>query len=553
MVQPAEEQWIESIAVTAAEMAAIEARIFEAGMPVAALMEKVAGRITQWLVDRYPCPRRVLVLVGPGHNGGDALVVARELWLRGYEVHVCCPFEKTKELTAAHRRYAEAIALPQSSQLPAIAPNRWDVIIDGLFGFGLQRPITGAIAALVDQINATADCPVVSIDLPSGLHTDTGAVLGTALRASHTLCLGLWKRAFLQEAALPYLGKVERLGFDIPRADIEAVLGTNPSVRRLTTAEAIAALPPLPPTTHKYRQGHLLLVAGSRTYAGAAILAALGARSSGVGMLSIAIPESLHGLMVAQVPDAVVIPCPETSEGAIASYSERIDFSRYDAIAYGPGLTRSTTALLEPVLDAPCVLVLDADGLNQLADGMTKGSTEGTTEGGLIDSLHGRSHPTLLTPHWGEFQRLFPDLIKPSDRAMSESLPQGDRLTLVWQVAQRTGAIVLLKGARVAIASPDELWINPDSTPALARGGSGDVLTGLAGGLLAQRVQALGKGTVLPKAIAHHTLNTAAWWHAQAGRLAAQHRTERGVDAHTLTQYLSPALAQVLANFPHIP
>lgn len=501
--------WVDTVVVTATQMAAIESRLFEAGMPVAALMEKVSGRIADRIQQDYPPSTILGILAGPGHNGGDALVVARELFFRGYAVRVHCPLDKGKSLTLAHRQYVTSLGIPLVSDRQAIA--ECDVVIDGLFGFGLTRPLEGAIAALVEWINQQPS-PVISIDLPSGIHTDTGAVLGVAIRARQTLCLGLWKAACLQDAALDYLGTIARIDFDIPIADIQSVVGTEPALRRLTPREALRGLPSLSPTTHKYRQGHALLVCGSKTYAGAVMLAGLGARGSGVGMLSIAVPESLHYWVVSHIPEALVIPCPEDDSGAIAQLPDRIQWSTYDAIAAGPGLTTQPQSVLQQLLEAPIPLLLDADGLNILA-------ALGTTT-----ALKRRSQPTVLTPHPGEFKRLFPYLTDLSDR-----------IAVVQRAAQDTGAIVLLKGARIAIADTKQVWLNPRSTPALARGGSGDVLTGLATGILAQSE---GHGL--------SAIKTATLWHAYAGRLAAYQRTERGVDAFTLTQFLSPALQDIL-------
>ena len=281
---------IQRFVVTADQMSQIESRVFAAGMPVAALMEKVAGLLAQRIQELYPIDQtpRVGVLVGPGHNGGDALVVARELHLNGYEVMTYQPFSKLKDLTASHARYAASLGIPQHEQIDALSS--CDVLIDGLFGFGLTRALEGSIAATVDRVNQWVQ-PVVSLDLPSGLHTDTGAVLGTAIQATQTLCLGLWKRAFLQEPALAYTGQAELIDFGLPLADITAVLGESPILQRITTQMATAALPLMrPASTHKYKQGHLLLVCGSRQYMGAAILSCLAARASGVGMLTIAVP-----------------------------------------------------------------------------------------------------------------------------------------------------------------------------------------------------------------------------------------------------------------------
>lgn len=499
---------IEQVVVTAQQMRDIEGRIFAAGMPVAALMEKVANLITGRIQALNPAskPRRVGVLVGPGHNGGDALVVARELHLQGDEVLIYRPISKLKELTAHHAEYALSLGITIYEQISHLYS--CDLIIDGLFGYGQTRAIAGEIAEAISQLNQWSQ-PVISIDLPSGLHTDTGEVLGTAVRATHTLCLGLWKLAFLQDRALEYVGEAQLVDFDIPLPDIWAILGNPAPLQRMNAKAARDFLPlPRPRGTHKYKQGHLLLICGSRKYAGGAILAGLGGRGSGVGMLSIAVPEALKPLLVSHLPEALIIGCPETADGAIAYLPETVDLSKYNAVACGPGLTTEAKSVIETVLAAQCPLILDADGLNVLAELRT------------IPTLLRRQAATILTPHEGEFKRLFPD--------SAALLP--DRISAVRKASGLSKTVVLLKGARTAIADPGgSVWLIPESTPALARGGSGDVLTGLLGGLVAQ--SSGGKPI-------EATVALAAWWHAQAGIMAAQERTELGVDAFTLSQYL---------------
>ncbi|WP_009633698.1 bifunctional ADP-dependent NAD(P)H-hydrate dehydratase/NAD(P)H-hydrate epimerase [Synechocystis sp. PCC 7509] len=503
---------IEQFVVSAQQMRDIEGRIFAAGMPVAALMEKVGLAIARKFTEMFQT-QRIGVLVGSGHNGGDALVVARELYYRGYKVVFFSPFSKYKDLTASHAQYVESLGIERCDSIEKLL-NQSDVLIEGLFGFGLERDIMGDIAKAISSINQSS-LPVISLDLPSGLHTDTGEVLGIAIKATYTFCLGLWKLGLLQDCALDYVGKAQLIDFDIPVTDIYAVLGETPKIKRITTEFAIALLPlRRPPVTHKYKQGHLLLICGSTRYAGGAILTGLGARASGVGMLSIAVPESLKPLLVAQLPEALIIGCPETELGAIAQLQlpAKTNLDSFDAISCGPGLTFEATPIIQEVLGCNCPLILDADGLNILA------------ELGTTPTLAKRQGKTILTPHTGEFKRLFPDL---------GALDSNES---VINAAKTSKAVVLLKGARTTIASPDGLvWINPESTPALARGGSGDVLTGLMGGLVAQQ------STRSLEEIAA----VAAWWHSQAGIKAAANRTQMGVDAYTLTQYLLPFLADI--------
>ncbi|MGB3642783.1 MAG: NAD(P)H-hydrate dehydratase, partial [Rivularia sp. (in: cyanobacteria)] len=530
---------ISQVAVTAAQMRDIEARIFAAGMPVAALMEKVAGLISHRIEEilgqgdkeniystpSIPSPHsphsppsptlRIGILAGPGHNGGDALVVARELYFRGYEVKVYCPISKLKELTSQHLQYVRSLDIPCHESIEQLQD--CDFFIDGLFGFGLERDITEPVSSAVNQLNQWHK-PIFSIDVPSGLHTDTGKILGVGVRATHTFCLGLWKLGLLEDQALEYIGEAELINFDIQYADVQAVLGEYPKIKRITTATALSTLPlPRQQVTHKYKEGHLLLVCGSRRYSGGAILTGLGARASGVGMLSIAVPQSLAAIMVSHLPEALIIGCPETESGAIAQLQlpDNTDLNTFDAIACGPGITLDASGILQEILDSSKPLLLDADGLNILASM------------GTLQTLQKRTASTILTPHPGEFKRLFPDI---------ENVNLS-RISAVREAA-KSGAIVLLKGSRTAIANPQGcVWINPQSTPALARGGSGDVLTGLLGGLMAQAVS---RNLSVERMVA-----TAAWWHGRAGILAAQERTQLGVDAFTLTQYLMSVLTSV--------
>ncbi|NEP80526.1 MAG: NAD(P)H-hydrate dehydratase, partial [Okeania sp. SIO3B3] len=481
--------------------------------PVAALMEKVAGLVTGKIVELFnPNISKIGILVGPGHNGGDALVIARELYFQGYEIIVYCPIPKLKELTDAHSKYLQSLGVDFVDNISLL--KNCELLIDGLFGFGLEREITGDLAVAINQINSWKK-QIFSIDLPSGIHTDTGEVLGTAIYANHTFCLGLWKQAFLQDQGLEYIGKSELIDFDIPLTDITEILGEIPTIERITKTSATVNFPlPLSPTTYKYKNGNLLLIVGSHRYTGAAILTGLGARATGVGMLSIAVPKSIKPILNNHLPEALIIGCPETETGTIKQLPKDIDLSKFEAIACGPGLTTEPKSIIEAILSVNCPIVLDADALN-ICDNLEKNY--------LVNQ---RQAPTIITPHTGEFKRLFPHLKNQLN----------NRILAAQKAVQNSNLILVFKGAKTIIANSQKILINPESTPALARGGSGDVLTGLVGGLLAIT------STQTPPLEA---VKTAVWWHAQTAILAAKKRTELGVDAFTLTQYLIPTLEKI--------
>ncbi|NER08435.1 MAG: NAD(P)H-hydrate dehydratase, partial [Okeania sp. SIO3C4] len=319
----------------------------------------------------------------------------------------------------------------------------------------------------------------------------------------------------LQDQALEYIGKSELIDFDIPLTDITEILGEIPTIERITKTSATANFPlPLSPITYKYKNGNLLLIVGSHRYTGAAILTGLGARATGVGMLSIAVPKSIKPILNNHLPEALIIGCPETETGTIKQLPKDIDLSKFEAIACGPGLTTEPKSIIEAILSVNCPIVLDADALN-ICDNLEKKS--------LVSQ---RQAPTIITPHQGEFKRLFPHLKNQLN----------NRILAAQKAVQNSNLILVFKGAKTIIANSQKILINPESTPALARGGSGDVLTGLVGGLLAIT------STQTPPLEA---VKTAVWWHAQTAILAAKKRTELGVDAFTLTQYLIPTLEKI--------
>jgi ADP-dependent NAD(P)H-hydrate dehydratase / NAD(P)H-hydrate epimerase len=533
---------VSRLLVTLEQMQRVESLLFASGMPVEALMEKVGLALSSainrlFLWQHFPC---VGVLVGSGHNGGDGLVVARELLLAGREVVVFAPATLSKPLTRSHCQYFASLGgqvFTDFSLLPKV-----DLWIDALFGFGLTRPVIGTYAEAIEAVNRSG-VTIVALDLPSGMDTDTGKILGTAIRATHTLCLGLWKRGLWQDCALEYLGEVERIDFGIQDKQIQEALGfpskktssnaqgkadepeavvvkpettfakTNvPSVEPseitlLLDDEACSGLPlQRPALAHKYTTGSTLLIAGSRQYSGAVHLAALGARASGTGMLTLAVPSSLRATLIPNFPEALIVDCPEDAKGNLNALN--LDLSHYQSVVFGPGMSQFNPQVLRQVIvNSAGILVLDADGLNQLA--------------GNLDWLLERQGQTILTPHPGEFRRLFPDI------------DLSDRFNAACHAAQRSGAWIVLKGARTVMSSPSgRLWVNPVGSAALARGGSGDVLAGLIGGLAAQtrEAQTATLGGV--------------WWHAQTGAYLARKHTVLGVPPQVLAEGLIDWLSE---------
>ena len=487
-------------------MAQLEQRLFESGLPVPALMEKAALALAERLRQRlrpaaerpahlqellWPAEAGVLVLVGPGHNGGDGLVVARELHLAGLPVRIWSPFERHKPLTADHLRHALWLGIPRLAEPPDPAdPALW---LDALFGIGQSRPPGEVLESLLEERQRQRPGALVAVDGPTGLCADTGRLLGWgAATAALTWSIGLLKRGFLQDRALARVGQLERIDLGLPAALLAEL--PPPTPRCLCPGDAAAApWPALDPAAAKYGRGRLLLVAGSRRYRGAAALSLAGASASGCGSLRAALPEELAGDLWLSQPHVVVeAALPSGAGGGLdLAALEHLDLVRLDALLLGPGLGpaddpgqpgarargdhNGEEAVWQRLQRFAGLLLLDADGLNRLA-----WRCRGEPLGGAA-WLSARRGPTWITPHRGEFDRLFPQ--------WSELEP----LEAAANAARASGAGVLLKGARSVVAAPDgRLWQVSQAAPESARAGLGDTLAGYAAGRGAMAFAALG-------------------------------------------------------------
>jgi hydroxyethylthiazole kinase-like uncharacterized protein yjeF len=459
-------------------MRAADAETIRGGVASGDLMENAAGAVCRELVRAFPGWKRVVVVCGPGNNGGDGLAVARLLAGLGLQ-----PAVFTLKDPAAYegdpasnvvRAKAHGLGLVSLAASPGFAALRralteCDGIVDALFGTGLTRALTGSARRAVAAIGGS-DRPVVSVDVPSGLATDSGIPPGPAVRASLTVALGAPKPCHLFPPASGLCGRVLVADIGIARATLER------RARNLWLAEAsdvATLLPARPLDSHKATFGRLAVIAGSRGKTGAAVLAARGALRAGVGLVTVLCAASLEPIVVEALPEAMTLGLPEEN-GAIAAAAAGGVLRAvrgFDAAIAGPGLgvSAGTVAVLEALVGGSAIpIVADADCLNAFS--------------GRPAAFAKRRASTVLTPHPGEAGRLL---------GRTARQVQADRLEASRALARRSRAVVVLKGAHSLIASPEgRTLVNPTGTPLLATAGSGDVLAGLIGALLAAGLDA---------------------------------------------------------------
>ena len=470
--------------VTVAQMQALEAASEAAGVSTDTLMENAGLACALSIRERMggAAGRRVVVLVGPGNNGADGLVLARHLARWGADV--CCyvvrgrPADDPKMTDAL----AYGVAVMDSSDDGGLSNlsrllRRSDAVIDAILGAGRYRPldgIVGDVTALVNEIRSGRPrLPVVAVDLPTGVNPDTGDADPRTLRADETLALCHPKYGIANFPGAGHAGRITVLGIGLPD-EVSASADTDLPTEWMTPESARALIPARPLTSHKGTFGHLLIVAGSRNFVGAASLAARGAHRAGAGLVTLAAPESVYRIAASGLTETIHLPLPEDADGridAMAADVIRARIDNYSALVVGCGLGWSggTTTLMDRLLlqgeDAPSLpMVIDADGLNNLSR--------------CPDWAYRLRAPTVLTPHPGEMATL---------TGQPTAQVQADRIGIASRSAASWRQTVLLKGAHTVVASPrGKRCVLPFANPALAAGGTGDVLTGIIGGLLAQ-------------------------------------------------------------------
>jgi NAD(P)H-hydrate epimerase len=467
------------IVTTAAEMRRMDALAIERhGIPSATLMERAGTGAAAILLARFPHVRKhgVVVLAGKGNNGGDGFVVARALKRRRVrtEVILAVPAKEIhgparSKLQAWQRAGGTVHQVTPTKLEPLVrALTRAGCVVDALFGTGLSGPVTGFAAELIALVNASG-LPTVALDLPSGLDADRGVPLGIAIEAELTIAFAAPKIGTLIYPGARYAGEVAVVDIGIPEA---AVAEVAPPTAAVGSADAAPLLRPRDVEAHKGTHGHLAVIAGSLGKTGAAILVARAAARAGTGLVTVGCPRTVLPLVAGGLLEAMTWPLPDDGAGALAypdpePYRALLADKRAAVVGPGIGTSPEREALVQWLVTTRALpLVLDADALNCLA---------------ALGPGHERpaaAAPLVLTPHPGEMARL---------ARLSTQEVQGDRLAAARGAAAAYGAIVVLKGARTITAAPDgRAWINLSGNPGLAAGGTGDVLAGIIGSLLAQ-------------------------------------------------------------------
>jgi ADP-dependent NAD(P)H-hydrate dehydratase / NAD(P)H-hydrate epimerase len=492
--------------LTTAEMERADRLTIAAGTPGFALMLSAGQAVAQAARDLVE-EGSILVVAGPGNNGGDGFVAAAELAAQGREVCIILMCERDAlqgDAASAARGWKHPV-LPFNPQ----AIGRPALIIDALFGAGLSRPVEGDARAMIEAINANG-APVLAVDLPSGVNGTTAAIVGAAVRATETVTFFRKKPAHLLLPGRLQCGRVAVADIGIDGKVLDEI---RPQTFENTPQFWRKSLPVPRIDGHKYARGHVLVVSGEIASTGAARLSARAALRAGAGLVTLASPGDALAVNAAALT-AVMVRAVDT----VVEFAEQLADKRFNTVVIGPGagVGQRTVDFVHTALTAQRHLVLDADALTSFAAAPDR----------LFESIKAvRDAQVVLTPHEGEFPRLFSD--------MSNKHPGRSKLERVRAAAERCGAVVLLKGADTTVASPDgRATIAANAPPWLATAGSGDVLAGIIASLLAQGAPAFEAATM------------GVWMHGEAAREAGP-----GLIAEDLTEVMPAVTRHIYDEF----
>jgi hydroxyethylthiazole kinase-like uncharacterized protein yjeF len=532
--------------VTAEEMRKIDRETIEGfGIPGIVLMER-AGLAVSSKIKELVGRKRVLVVSGSGNNGGDGLVVARHLHNEGWDVKVFLTARPEDLKGDALLQYKAALNFGVNIQpVKELFTNyssliaRHSIIVDALLGTGLSKNVTGILSDVIKLINKI-DNPVFSVDIPSGISSDNGQVMGEAVKAEYTVTFGLPKRGHLLYPGAEYSGKlfIEDIGF--PE---ELIRSEKCKVELLEKNVVSALIHERHKYSHKGDYGHVLVVAGSRGKTGASLMAARACLRTGAGLVTIGIPESLADIFQSRVTEEMTLILPDKGDGTLSEKASNkiLDFlnKTADLLAIGPGIgvSNETNKLMKTLIrNSLAPMVIDADGINSIE--------------GEIEVFSKTKAPVILTPHPGEMARLLQQSALPSlppprrarkgvKARISELVTktEQDRLNTAMSFAKKTGTYLVLKGVPTIIAIPDgRTFINSTGNPGMATGGTGDVLTGMISGFLSQTMKPV------------NACILGVFMHGLAGDIAASEKGQRTMIATDIIERISAAFYSIKYN-----
>jgi len=453
----------EHLIVDSKQMSILEKEMFSDGMPQEALMEKAGIQISKWLLKKKPLLKNgITVFIGPGHNGGDGAVIARELFLKGFYVQVWCPFPIKKTLTNDQLNYLTSIGVTKLVEPPdAYGKDLW---VDAVFGNNQTRKVDNKLIKLFNQKFNNKYGKVISIDIPTGICPDKGEpFLDNAVKADYTLAIGLNKIGLTQDSALPFIGELHHIDIGVPINKLHRI---EKKVFKVTYSDLNNVdLPSLPKNLNKYKRGRTLLIAGSEKYPGAAFLALKGAVSSGAGFISAVLPELVAESIWQVAPEIVLKGTMQSNQNGNASLFSalnNIKLNEYDSLAVGPGIgidNEDWEKSKDLLMNFEGLLILDADALNRISE--SKLGSKFFLE---------RKFKTWITPHSKEFLRLFPHIKCETN------------VGLALKAAKEFNIGVLLKGANSIVADNKKAWQLVGTDSQTARAGLGDLLSGFVAG-----------------------------------------------------------------------
>jgi hydroxyethylthiazole kinase-like uncharacterized protein yjeF len=506
--------------VSAAEMREIDRSTSERyGVPSLTLMENAGSAVAGFVLSDYPRAHCVSVICGKGNNGGDGFVVARKLVEAGRVVRMlllCAPEELRGDAAAMFGRLTvEPLVAPEAGELESLAAAEVfdvDLIVDAILGTGFRPPMSALYAAAIQKMNSSS-APIVAVDLPSGADADAmHPVSGNVARADAVVTFTAPRPAHVFADLTDGPTMIAPIGS--PPEAIDSDLG----LRLSTPADFASLLAPRPRESNKGSYGHVLVIGGSLGKAGAAAMAGFSALRAGAGLATVATARSSLSTVAGFHPELMTEPLDETEAGAISLQSLKSGYldsvvERKSVLAIGPGISRDPETaefVRSAVVRYRHPVVLDADGLNAFE--------------GNVKMLHGILEGIVVTPHPGEMARL-------TGRSVADI--QANRVEVARGFAGEHQVIVVLKGHRTLIAAPGWVWVNPTGNPGMATGGTGDVLTGMIAGLIAQHPKKVFEATAL-----------AVYLHGLAGDLAAEELGEESLVATDLVRFLPKALVQ---------